>query len=141
MRNAVGANMAFRREAFKLCKFSTIRPAGNQGDPIGIKRGLLGDDTLFSLEIPARTGRPILYNPSVVVRTRCIRTDCSRSTYGGGLSGKAMRKLLASVPTGAVIRSDCPLRPAYCGVCCLVCCEDLYGSCPIGPLVLGAGSP
>lgn len=67
VRNAAGANMAFRKEAFAQCRFSTILAAGNQGDPGGIKRGLLGDDTLFSLEICARTGRPILFNPSIVV--------------------------------------------------------------------------
>lgn len=70
VRNAAGANMAFRKEAFEECRFSTILTAGNQGDPVGIKRGLLGDDTLFSLEVCARTGRPILFNPSVVVQNK-----------------------------------------------------------------------
>jgi glycosyltransferase involved in cell wall biosynthesis len=70
VRNAAGANMAFRREAFAHCRFSTIMAAGNQGDPVGMKRGLLGDDTLFSLEVCARTGRSILFNPTVVVHNK-----------------------------------------------------------------------
>jgi glycosyltransferase involved in cell wall biosynthesis len=67
VRNAAGVNMAFRREAFEYCRFSTALTAGNQGDTGGIKRGLVGDDTLFSLEASERTGRPILFNPAVVV--------------------------------------------------------------------------
>jgi glycosyltransferase involved in cell wall biosynthesis len=67
VRNAAGANMAFRREAFQHCRFSSTIVAGNQGDPTGIKRGLVGDDTLFSLEVCARTGRPIIFDPEVIV--------------------------------------------------------------------------
>jgi glycosyltransferase involved in cell wall biosynthesis len=67
VRNALGVNMAFRREAFAHCRFSTTLAAGNQGDIVGIKKGLVGDDTLFSLEVRARTRRPILFDPSVVV--------------------------------------------------------------------------
>jgi cellulose synthase/poly-beta-1,6-N-acetylglucosamine synthase-like glycosyltransferase len=70
VRNALGANMAFRREAFEHCRFSIVLVGGNQGDPVGIKRGLVGDDTLFSLEVCASTGRPILFNPSVVVHNK-----------------------------------------------------------------------
>jgi hypothetical protein len=70
VRNAAGVNMAFRREAFEYCRFSTALTAGNQGDPGGIKRGLVGDDTLFSLEVCERTGRPILFNPAVVVQNK-----------------------------------------------------------------------
>jgi glycosyltransferase involved in cell wall biosynthesis len=67
VRNAFGMNMAFRREAFEHCRFSPVLVGGNQGDPTGIKRGLVGDDTLFSLELRARTKRPILFSPEVVV--------------------------------------------------------------------------
>jgi glucosyl-dolichyl phosphate glucuronosyltransferase len=70
VRNAAGVNMAFRREAFEYCRFSTAFTAGNQGDLSGVKRGLVGDDTLFSLEVCARTGRPILFNPAVVVHNK-----------------------------------------------------------------------
>ncbi len=67
VRNAAGVNMAFRREAFEHCRFSTVLVGGNQGDPAGIKRGLVGDDTLFSLDLYARTKRPILFAPAVIV--------------------------------------------------------------------------
>ncbi len=70
VRNAAGVNMAFRKEAFEFCRFSAALTAGNQGDPGGIKRGLVGDDTLFSLEACERTGRPILFNPAVVVHNK-----------------------------------------------------------------------
>jgi len=70
VRNVAGVNMAFRKEAFEYCRFSTALTAGNQGDAGGIKRGLVGDDTLFSLEACERTGRPILFNPAVVVHNK-----------------------------------------------------------------------
>ncbi len=67
VRNAFGMNMAFRREAFRYARFSESHVGGNQGDPSGIKRGLLGDDTQFSLDLLVRTGRPILFAPNVTV--------------------------------------------------------------------------
>jgi glycosyltransferase involved in cell wall biosynthesis len=67
VRNAAGVNMAFRREAFHYCHFSEVLVGGNQGDPTGTKGGLVGDDTLFSLELYAETKRPILFDPRIRV--------------------------------------------------------------------------
>jgi cellulose synthase/poly-beta-1,6-N-acetylglucosamine synthase-like glycosyltransferase len=67
VRNAFGVNMAFRREAFRYCLFSEALVGGNQGNPDGAKGGLLGEDTLFSLELYSKTKKPMLYTPTAKV--------------------------------------------------------------------------
>jgi glycosyltransferase involved in cell wall biosynthesis len=97
VRNAAGVNMAFRREAFHYCHFSEVLVGGNQGDPTGTKGGLVGDDTLFSLELYAETKRPILFDPRVRVynkvyahrlRSRFVR---QRAFWEGYTKGTLVR--------------------------------------------------
>lgn len=70
VRNAAGVNMAFRQEAFQHCRFSEEFAGGNQGDPTGTKSGLVGEDTLFCLELYAKTKRPIFFDPRVRVHNK-----------------------------------------------------------------------
>lgn len=65
VRNVWGVNMAFRREAFALCRFSEDFIGGNQGSAEGLKLGLEGEDTEFCIQLSRETGRPILFNPRV----------------------------------------------------------------------------
>jgi glycosyltransferase involved in cell wall biosynthesis len=97
VRNAAGVNMAFRQEAFQHCRFSEVFAGGNQGDPTGTKGGLVGDDTLFSLELYAETKRPILFDPRVRVynkvyahrlRSRFVR---QRAFWEGYTKGTLVR--------------------------------------------------
>lgn len=67
VRNALGVNMAFRREAFSVQSFSEKFVGGNQGHSDGAKGGLLGEDTEFCLKLRHETKRPIYYCPDVSV--------------------------------------------------------------------------
>lgn len=67
VRNALGVNMAFRREAFSVQSFSEEFVGGNQGQSDGAKGGLLGEDTEFCLKLRHETDRPIYYCPDALV--------------------------------------------------------------------------
>lgn len=55
MRNAWGHNMAFRREAFRLCGLFDNRH--------GYQKGPFGEDNEFSLRARAKTGKRIVFSP------------------------------------------------------------------------------
>lgn len=70
VRNVLGVNMAFRREAFSVLSFSEQFVGGNQGRSDGAKGGLLADDTEFCLRLRHDTKRPIYYCPDALVYHR-----------------------------------------------------------------------
>jgi glycosyltransferase involved in cell wall biosynthesis len=83
VRSAWGVNSAFRREAFKNRSFSEIFVGGNQGLPDGVKAGLLGDETEFSVRLSFEMKRPIYYNP-------CVRV--SHKVYPNRFTGRFIRR-------------------------------------------------
>ncbi len=83
VRSAWGVNSAFRREAFENRSFSEIFIGGNQGLPDGVKAGLLGDETEFSIRLSMETKRPIYYNP-------CVRV--SHKVYPSRFTGRFIRR-------------------------------------------------
>lgn len=73
MRNAWGVNMAFRRDAIAHAQFDE-RLGGNVGATDGRKRGLLGEDTVFSLRVRESThGGRIVYDPDIQVLHKIYR--------------------------------------------------------------------
>jgi glycosyltransferase involved in cell wall biosynthesis len=64
VRNAWGMNMAFRREAFEVARFSEVFAGGE-------KTG--ADDVDFSMQVRRATGREILFAPSVCVGHKVYR--------------------------------------------------------------------
>jgi len=70
VRNAWGVNMAFRREAFAVCRFDDSTFGRTPGLHEEGKRGPVGDETEFCLRLRQATGRPILFNPAVRVYHR-----------------------------------------------------------------------
>jgi cellulose synthase/poly-beta-1,6-N-acetylglucosamine synthase-like glycosyltransferase len=99
VRSAWGVNSAFRREAFESRSFSEIFVGGNQGLPNGVKAGLLGDETEFSIRVSAETKRPIYYSP-------CIRV--SHKVYASRLTSRFIRRrAFWEGYTKAVLRRIC----------------------------------
>jgi glycosyltransferase involved in cell wall biosynthesis len=78
VRSAWGVNSAFRREAFENRSFSEIFIGGNQGMPDGVKAGLLGDETEFSVRLSLETNRPIYYSPDIRVSHRVYPSRFTR---------------------------------------------------------------
>jgi glycosyltransferase involved in cell wall biosynthesis len=65
VRSAWGMNMSFRKEAFKYCLFSkTFGHIAKEKS----KSGLVVDDAEFSINLRLKTGKKILFNPSVCVK-------------------------------------------------------------------------
>lgn len=67
VRNGWGVNMAYRREAFAVSRFSEEFGAGNRGNPQSARLGIGGEDTEFGLRIQQETGKVILFNPRIRV--------------------------------------------------------------------------
>lgn len=66
VRNAWGANMAFRKEVFTHVIFDE-RMGGNRGAADGTKLGLVAEETAFSVKVRRATGGTIRYTPEVAV--------------------------------------------------------------------------
>jgi glucosyl-dolichyl phosphate glucuronosyltransferase len=77
VRNAWGINMAFRKEALELVRFSETFGVSNRGQAHSVKLGLSGDDTEFCMRLRHVTGRPILFNPDCRVLHRVQRQRLS----------------------------------------------------------------
>jgi glycosyltransferase involved in cell wall biosynthesis len=77
VRNAWGVNMAFRKEALEVVRFSETFGVSNRGRADSVKLGLSGDDTEFSVHLRHVTGRPILFNPDCQVLHRVPRQRLS----------------------------------------------------------------
>lgn len=67
VRNVWGVNMAFRKEAFALCRFSETFIGGNQGRQDGAKAGISADEAEFCLRLAGHTDRPMYFSPLVRV--------------------------------------------------------------------------
>lgn len=97
VRNAWGHSMSFRREAFDYCLFSDTF-GRTEGAHAAGKRGPVGDDTEFSMNLRARTGKAIIYNPAVkvshkVYTYRLSRKFLRRQAYWQGYTKAMFRKL------------------------------------------------
>ncbi len=77
VRNAWGINMAFRKEALQMVRFSETFGVSNRGQAHSVKLGLSGDDTEFCMRLRHVTGRPILFNPDCRVLHRVQRRRLS----------------------------------------------------------------
>jgi glucosyl-dolichyl phosphate glucuronosyltransferase len=77
VRNAWGINMAFRKEAFEVVRFSEIFGVSNRGQADSVKLGLSGDDTEFCVHLRHVIRRPILFNPDCQVLHRVQRQRLS----------------------------------------------------------------
>ena len=66
---AIGVNMAYRREAFESHNFleNVEFAQADPNDRTSVKTSLPGDDTDFAVRLTTDTGRPMLYDPKLVV--------------------------------------------------------------------------
>ena len=66
VRNAWGHSMSFRREAFDYCQFCDTF-GRTEGAHAAGKKGPVGDDTEFCINLRNKSGKDIVYNPGVKV--------------------------------------------------------------------------
>jgi len=103
VRNAWGHSMSFRKEAFQTCLFADTFGRTEGAHEAG-KRGPVGEDSEFSINLRRKTGRAIVYNPDVkvwhkVYRYRLTPSFIRRQAYWQGYT-KAMFKKLYSGGNG-----------------------------------------
>jgi GT2 family glycosyltransferase len=72
VRNVSGTNMSFAREAFNSGGLFSTHLGAKGGGKTG-KHELVGDETEFSIRAKRKTGRKILYNPTVKVQHKVYR--------------------------------------------------------------------
>ena len=83
VRSAWGMNMSFRREAFDHCRFREGDGFGQtSGEQEAWKAGP-GDDAEFSINLRLKTGRVIMYNPTVRVQHRIYAYRLTRKFIRG----------------------------------------------------------
>jgi glycosyltransferase involved in cell wall biosynthesis len=94
---AAGVNMAFLKSVFNICKFLD---GYSQGAHDKGKMGPLSDDRDFSLKVRTKTGKRILYNPSVKVwhviplhklSSRYITRSAYWQGYSDAMSSRTMQ--------------------------------------------------
>lgn len=113
VRQAGGMNMSFRKEAFHYCRFSE---AFGHTAQEGRKVGPVVDDAEFSINLRLKTGKLILYNPSVRVQHKVYAYRLSRrfirgQAYWQGYSKALLRKIYRDDPdTRALVREHALLR-------------------------------
>ncbi len=105
VRNAWGINMAFRKEAFAVCRFSEVFGVSNRGQADGVKLGLSGDDTEFCLHLRYVTGRPILFSPDCKVlhgvkRQRLSARFTRRQAFWDGYTKATIGRVLGQAGDG-----------------------------------------
>lgn len=66
VRNGWGHSMSFRKEAFTYCRFEDTF-GRTKGFDKGGKKGPVGDDTEFCINLKTKSGKAIIYNPTVKV--------------------------------------------------------------------------
>lgn len=107
---AAGANMSFRKEAFMIAKFPTSLGAGASTEG---KLGFPNEDNDFAMQITAKTGRPIIYDPHLTAMHKvypyrlrpkyilkyafwqgCAEARYMRMPYSRGQRGSPSLKLL-----------------------------------------------
>jgi len=97
VRNAWGHSMSFRKEAFEFCLFADTFGRTEGAHKSG-KRGPVGDDTEFSMNLRSKTGKAIVYNPRVRVRHKVYKyrltpTFIRRQAYWQGYTKAMFKKL------------------------------------------------
>jgi glucosyl-dolichyl phosphate glucuronosyltransferase len=105
VRNAWGINMAFRKEAFDVCRFSEVFGVSNRGQADGVKLGPSGDDTEFCLHLRYVTGRPILFSPDckvlhAVKRQRLSARFTRRQAFWDGYTKATIGSVLGQYGDG-----------------------------------------
>jgi glycosyltransferase involved in cell wall biosynthesis len=114
VRQAGGMNMSFRKEAFEHCRFSEDF-GQTAGEKEAWKAGPV-DDAEFSINLRLRTGKSILYNPSVRVRHKVYTYRLGGrfvrgQAYWQGYSKALLRKIYPDDPdTHALVREKDLLR-------------------------------
>ena len=97
VRNGYGTNISFRREAFISWVFTDTF-----GRTLGFhkagKRGPVGDETEFSINLRMKTGKVIIYNPNVkvwhrVYKYRATSIFIARRAYWEGYTKAMFKKL------------------------------------------------
>ena len=101
VRNAWGMNMSFRREAFDTNLFLDTF-GRTEGHHESGKKGPVGDDAEFSINLRNRTGKTIVYNPDVkvwhkVYRYRLTPDFIQRQAYWQGYTKAMFKKLYSHV--------------------------------------------
>lgn len=97
VRNAWGMNMSFRREAFNVCQFIDTFGRTEGAHEAG-KKGPVGDDAEFSINLRRKTGKAIVYSPNVkvwhkVYRYRLTPRFVQRQAYWQGYTKAMFKKL------------------------------------------------
>lgn len=97
MRNVWGTNMSFRREAFDSSGLF-LTALGAKGGGVSGKHEPVAEETELSIRVRTRTGKRILYNPSVrvwhrVYRYRVASVWIARRAYWEGYTKAILRKL------------------------------------------------
>ncbi len=100
VRNAWGMNMSFRREAFDVCQFFDTFGRTEGAHEAG-KRGPVGDDSEFSINLRRKTGKAIVCNPDVkvwhkVYQYRLTPRFIQRQAYWQGYTKAMFKKLYSS---------------------------------------------
>ena len=113
VRQAGGMNMSFRKEAFSYCSFS--EDFGHIAQE-GRKVGPIVDDAEFSINLRLRTGKLIMYNPSVRVQHKVYKYRLSRrfirgQAYWQGYSKFLLRRTYTNdTETKALVREHILLK-------------------------------
>ncbi|MCL0073617.1 hypothetical protein M1O50_01825 [Dehalococcoidia bacterium] len=92
--------MSFRKEAFQFCLFSDTFGRTEGAHEAG-KRGPVGDDTEFSIALRSKTGKAIVYNPTVkvwhkVYSYRLTPEFIKRQAYWQGYTKAMFKRLYAN---------------------------------------------
>lgn len=97
VRNAWGHSMSFRKEAFKYCRFVDTFGRTEGANKAG-KKGPVGDDTEFCINLRNKSGKTIVYNPEVkvlhkVYSYRLTPAFIRRQAYWQGYTKAMFKKL------------------------------------------------
>lgn len=111
VRNVWGANMSFSREAFELSGVFDEENFGSSVSHQKGKRGLIGDDTEFSLRVRRRTGKRIIFNPDVKIwhRVHASRLDMKlirKYAYRHAYSKAVLRNIYPNYDSGHALAAE-----------------------------------
>jgi GT2 family glycosyltransferase len=100
VRNAWGHGMSFKREAFQYCQFFDTFGRTDGANEAG-KRGPVGDDTEFCINLRNKSGKAIMYNPKAklyhkVYSYRLAPRFIRRQAYWQGYAKAMFNKIYSS---------------------------------------------
>jgi len=103
VRNAWGMNMSFRREAFEQC--------GLFDNEFGFHKGPMAEDNEFSLRVRTKTGKRIIYRPSVrlwhrVHKYRISQRFIRERAYWIGRSRRMLKRFYPQAEKGKDLLSQ-----------------------------------